>query len=66
MFCEPKQDEIAYLNCLLMWFEAILGWKVNFAKSEIIPLGRVDNVEALALEIGFKIGVLPSCILVSL
>ena len=66
LFCEPKQDQMAYLSWLLMWFEAISGLKVNFAKSEIIPVGRVDNVEALALEIECKIGVYLLLILVSL
>ena len=51
---------MTYLSWLLMWFDATSGLKVNFAKSEIIPVERVDNVEALALEIGCKIGVLPS------
>ena len=55
LFCEPKQDQMAYLSWLLMWFEAISRSKVNFAKREIIPMGRVDNVEALALEIGCNI-----------
>ena len=36
LFCEPKQDQMAYLSWLLMWFEAISGSKVNFSKSEII------------------------------
>ena len=30
-----------------MWFEAISGLKINLNKSEIIPLGRVDNVEVV-------------------
>ena len=51
---------MTYLSWLLMWFEAISGLKVNFAKSEIIPMRGVDNVEELAMEIGCKIGVLPT------
>ena len=51
---------MAYLSWLLMWFEAISGLKFNFAKSEIILVGSVDNVEALALELGCKIGLFPS------
>ena len=35
-----------------MWFEAISGLRVNLTKSEIIPVGRVDNVVALAIELG--------------
>ena len=28
-----------------MWFEAIYGLRINLNKSEIIQVGRVDNVE---------------------
>ena len=34
--------------------------KINLSKSEIIPLGRVDNVELLASELGFGVGSLPT------
>ena len=43
-----------------MWFEAILRLKINLSKSKIIPMGSVDNVEELALELGCKIRALPS------
>ena len=43
-----------------MWFEAILRLKVNLPKSEIIPVGRVENVEGLAVELGYSVGSLPS------
>ena len=43
-----------------MWFEAICGLKVNLDKSELIPLGRVENVDDLAGELGCKVGSLPS------
>lgn len=36
-----------------MWFEVILGLKISL-KSELIPIGRVDNVEELAPKIGCK------------
>lgn len=39
-----------------MWFEAILELKVNSGKSELILIGRVDNMEELTLEIGCKVG----------
>ena len=42
-----------------MWFEAILGLKINLNKSESFPMGRVDNVEDLSLELGCKVGSLP-------
>ena len=43
-----------------MWFEAFSGLKINLNKSVIIPLGRVDNVELLAAELGCGVGFLPT------
>ena len=34
--------------------------RINLDKSEILPVGRVENMEALALEVGCKVGRLPS------
>ncbi|RVW60999.1 hypothetical protein CK203_051369 [Vitis vinifera] len=36
------------------------GLRVNMEKSELIPVGRVENVEELAEEFGYKVGRLPS------
>ena len=43
-----------------MWFEAISGLRINLDKSEILPVGRVDNLEELALELRCKVGMLSS------
>ena len=43
-----------------MWFEAISGLKINLEKSELIPVGEVNDIEELALEMGCKEGGLPS------
>ena len=43
-----------------MWFEAILGLKINLDKSELIPVGRVSNVMELAIVFGCKVGALPT------
>ena len=48
------------VSWLLMWFEAILGLRINLDKSEILPMGIVENVEMLALELGCKVEALPS------
>ncbi|KAJ9693945.1 hypothetical protein PVL29_009766 [Vitis rotundifolia] len=48
-----------FLWWLLMWFEAISGLRVNLDKSELIPIGRVENVEEFAFELGCKVGRLP-------
>ena len=49
-----------YLSWLLMWFEAISGLKINLDKSELIPIGEVNDIEELALELGCKVGGLSS------
>ena len=51
---------IFYEAWLLIWFEAIFGQKINLDKSEILLVGRVENLEKLALKLGCKVGMLPS------
>ena len=58
VFCEAIFNQMTYLSWLVMWFEAILGLKINLAKNELISIGRVMNVEEMAFEIGCKVGVL--------
>ena len=60
IFCQASQDKITYLCCLLMWFKAILGWRINLDKSELITVGRVENIDDLAYEFGCKVGSLSS------
>ena len=60
LFCEANSEQLMYLGWTLMWFEAFSGLRINLFKSVIIPLGRVDNVEELAAELGCKVGSLPS------
>ncbi|RVW92939.1 Transposon TX1 uncharacterized 149 kDa protein [Vitis vinifera] len=44
----------------LMKRAVVGGLKVNMEKSELIPIGRVENVGELADEYGYKVGNLPS------
>ena len=60
VFCEASQQKMTFLSWLLMWFEAISGLSFNLNKSEILPVGRVENVELLAFELDCKVGALPS------
>ena len=60
IFCEAKKEQLTYLYRLLMWFEAMSGLRVNLEKSELIPIGRVENVEELVDEFSYKVGNLPS------
>ena len=60
IFSKANEDQVTFLSWLFMWFEVILGLKVNLDKSELIPVCNVDNVEELASELGCKVGSLPS------
>ena len=60
VFCQASQDNLTYLSWLLMWFEAVSGLRINLEKSELIPVGRVENIDDLALDFGCKVGSLPS------
>ncbi|RVW75063.1 hypothetical protein CK203_056012 [Vitis vinifera] len=53
-------EQMSSLCWILMWFKAISGLKINLDKRKIFPVGRADNVEELALELGYKVGALPS------
>ncbi|RVW27814.1 putative mitochondrial protein [Vitis vinifera] len=60
VFCEATTEQMSSLCWILMWFKAISGLKINLDKRKIFPVGRADNVEELALELGYKVGALPS------
>ncbi|KAJ9680532.1 hypothetical protein PVL29_019761 [Vitis rotundifolia] len=60
VFCEDSQEQLAFLSWLLLWFEATSGLRINLNKSEILPVGRVENAEILAAELGCKVRSLPS------
>ena len=60
LFCEAKSKQLMYFRWTLMWFEAFSGLKINLNKSVIIPLGRVNNAEVLASELGYGVGYLPT------
>ena len=44
----------------MAWFEALSRLRINLDKSSLIPMGRVENEENLAIELGCKIGYLPA------
>ena len=59
VFYEPSLDQMSYLSWLLMWFKAMSRLKVNLDKSELISMGKVENVEELTIEFGCKFSTLP-------
>ncbi|KAJ9691474.1 hypothetical protein PVL29_013603 [Vitis rotundifolia] len=44
---------------ILAWFEAASRLRINLAKSELIPVGEIDNIEEMAVELGCRIGSFP-------
>ena len=59
VFCKDTKDQMAYLSWISAWFETLSGLRINLDKSSLIPVGRVENKENLAIELGCKIGYLP-------
>ena len=47
IFCGSKAD-LRYLCALFLCFEAVSGLKSNLAKSKMVPIGNVENVDGLA------------------
>ena len=60
IFCKASQNQLTFLCWLLMRFEALSDLKINLEKSELIPMGRVSNVDPFADELGCKVGSLPT------
>ena len=48
------------LSWILAWFEASSGLKINLDKSVLIPVGEVEEIEEMAMELGCKVGLLPT------
>ena len=60
LFYEANVDQLKFFSWSLMWFEAMSGLRINLSKSDIIPIGSVDNVEELANELGCRVGSIPT------
>ena len=60
VFCKDSKEQMTFLSWILAWFEALSGLKINLEKSLLLPMGKVDGVERLALELGCNIGSLPT------
>ena len=59
LFCDAKVEQILHVRLLLLCFQVVTCLKVNVAKSEMIPIGEVNNVHALAKILGCRVGALP-------
>lgn len=41
LFCNAEEIEVGYLRCVLLYFEAVSGLKVNLGKYKMIPIEAV-------------------------
>nr|CAN82775.1 hypothetical protein VITISV_000481 [Vitis vinifera] len=60
IFCEARKEQLSALSWILAWFEAASGLRINLDKSIIIPVGEVEDIEEMAVELGCKVGLLPT------
>ena len=56
IFCKDGPNQLAYLRGIFFLFEAASGLKVNLAKSVLIPVGNVQQVNYLASILGCEVG----------
>ena len=49
-----------YLSWILLYFEALSGLRINLDKNAILPVGKVENLNQLASDLGCRVGSLPS------
>lgn len=64
VFCDAEISQVGYLQLVLLFFQMVSGLRVNIAKSEIIPVGGVDDIGALASFLGAELLSFPRLILV--
>ena len=55
LFCDTDVEQILYIWLLLLSFQAVTGLKVNVHKSEMVPIGEVVDVHALAEILGCRV-----------
>ena len=60
IFYEAKKENLTHLSWTLFWFEVASRLRINLAKSEIIPVGEMEEVDVMAVELGSRVGSLPS------
>ena len=56
LFCDADVGQILHIRLLLLSFQALTGLKVNVHKSEMVPIGEIVDVYALAEILGRRVG----------
>ena len=59
LFCDASREQLLSIRFVLSCFQAFTGLKVNGGKSKIVPVGEVNNLDALANIFQCRVGNLP-------
>ena len=59
IFCDTDLDQLLIICLVLLWFEAVSGFKINLGKSELVHVGQVYSIELSVDVLGCKLGLLP-------
>jgi hypothetical protein len=60
LFSKAEDFVLENLKCILMWYEQVLGMRINFHKSEMVPINLEDNeVHRLAHILSCCVGKFP-------
>ena len=59
LFCDASREQQLSIRLVLSCFQAFMGLKVNVGKSEIVPVGEVNNLDTLANILQCRMGSLP-------
>ncbi|RVX13136.1 putative mitochondrial protein [Vitis vinifera] len=59
IFYKARKEHLTSLSWILAWFEAASGLRINLAKSELILVREVEDIEEMAVELGCRVGSLP-------
>ena len=60
LFCEDNRNQLVFWKWIVICFEVVSGLKINLKKSEIIPIGVVEDVDRAAAVFGCKVGNFPT------
>ena len=59
LFCDVSREQMLSIRLALSCFQAFTGLKINVGKSEIVLVGEVNNLDALAYILHCRVGSLP-------
>ena len=54
IFYEARKEHLTFLSWILDWFEAASGLRINLAKSELIAIGEIEEIEERQWSLGVK------------